>query len=680
MQNLGTAIREGLVLLDPVVSSLDEILSQVVTHCCSEGVVPVELQEPLLEALQNRESLASTAIGGGVAIPHAYLDGMSRPVIAFARLKNPLYVVESDDQAVRFVFVLIGPTGQVDVHLSTLAGIARVMSDNEAQHELSKAQSSDDVANTLDRFSIRHARKVQERTSEVTPGLTYTGRFCGGVTADIRRRLPNYVADFRDGLHMKSVTATLFLYFACLAPAVIFGGLMYGVTVGLIGATEMLVATAICGTIYALTSGHPLIILGGTGPLLVFTGILYQLCQSLGIPFLASYAWVGLWTGLFLIVLSVTDASCIIRHFTRFTDEIFAALISVIFIVEAMKSIIGYINESRAAELSHDVAFLSLLMALGTFLIAMTLSRFRKSRYLVASVREFLADFGPTLALVLMMAFGWLFLDVSPEALKVPESFGTTTGREWVVPFMDAPVWVWFAAAGPALLGTVLMYLDQNITARLVNSTDHQLKKGEAYHLDLSVVGILAVVCSILGLPWLVAATVRSLNHVRALATVEESISSSGDRRDRIVDVRENRVTGLAVHLLIAGSLLLLPLLQSVPTPVLYGLFLYMGVVSIAGNQLFERVGLWLMDSKLYPQTHYTRNVPMRTIHCFTLIQIACLIVLWLVKASPAAILFPLFIALLVPVRLLVGRFFKQEDLAALDAVQLPEEEECEWV
>ena len=94
----------------------------------------------------------------------------------------------------------------------------------------------------------------------------------------------------------------------------------------------MLVASAACGIAYALFSGQPLIILGGTGPLLVFTGILYRLCIDLQIPFLATYAWIGLWTGLLLIALAVTNASYLMRYFTRFTDEIFAALISVIFI------------------------------------------------------------------------------------------------------------------------------------------------------------------------------------------------------------------------------------------------------------------------------------------------------------------------------------------------------------
>ena len=74
------------------------------------------------------------------------------------------------------------------------------------------------------------------------------------------------------------------------------------------------------------------------------------------------------------------------------------------------------------------------------------------------------------------------------------------------------------------MLVTVLVFLDQNITARLVNSPDNNLQKGESYHLDLGVVGLLVGACSVFGLPWLVAATVRSLNHVRSLATTEEVV------------------------------------------------------------------------------------------------------------------------------------------------------------
>jgi mannitol/fructose-specific phosphotransferase system IIA component (Ntr-type) len=680
MLNLAATVRDGLVLLDPVVRDLDDALAKVVALAASKQIIPVDLQDAVLESLQHRQAIASTAIGHGVAIPHAYVDGVTKPVVAFVRLKQPIDVGSVDHLPTRFLFVLLGPTGQVDTHLDTLAAVARAVNDPEVRYQLGKAKSADDVATTLAEFYRREAPVKPTAEPEVPEGLRYSGRLFGGLVNDVKRRYPEYRSDITEGLHPKSLTAILFLFFACLAPAVTFGGLMYVETGGQIGATEMLVATAVCGVVFALTAGQPLIILGGTGPLLVFTGILYQLCRSFELPFLPCYAWVGLWTSLFTVVLALTDASCLIQRFTRFTDEIFAGLISLIFIIEALKSMLGYVNEARREEIAHDVAFLSLLMALGTFSVAMMLTRFRKSRYLVPQGREFLADFGPSLAVLLMLLFGALFSGVRPEPLDVPQTFGTSSGRPWLVPLTEVPRWVWFASIGPAFLATVLIYLDQNITARIINSPDNRLRKGDGYHLDLTIVGLLTGFCSILGLPWLVAATVRSLNHVRALATVEETISPMGDRYDEIVHVRETRLTGLAVHLLIGASLFLLPLLQTVPKAVLYGLFLYMGIVSIAGNQMFERVGLWIMDSNLYPRNHYMRSVPIRTIHKFTVIQAVCLGVLWIVKVSGVGILFPMFIALLVPIRMLLNRFFDPQHLAALDAEQLPKEEDTEWV
>lgn len=680
MEKLATAVREGLVLLDPEAPDLPDVLSQVVSLCAARGLITVEQQSIVLEELLSRQQLGRTAIGRGVAIPHAYVEGIPKAALVIVRLKRPIDMAAADGVPIRHLFVLIGPTGQVDEHLDTMATISRMISDNEVRYGLSEARSPKEVGESFQDYARRTASYKRRADVGTSPGLTYSGRLFGGLASDIRRRGLNYAADFRDGLRPKCLTATLFLYFACLAPAVTFGGLMFGATGGTIGATEMLVATAACGIVFALLSGQPLIILGGTGPLLVFTGILYQLCDAMQLPFLECYVWVGLWTGLFTFLLAATDASCLVRYFTRFTDEIFAVLISIIFIVEALKSILRYVQEARQADLPHDVAFLSLFLAFGTFIIAMALTKFRNSRYLIPNAREFLADFGPTLAIGSMMAFGLLFPTVSPEPLDVPSTFGTTSGRQWFVPFTGLPWWVCIAAAGPALLVTVLVYLDQNITARLVNNPDHRLHKGEGYHLDLAIVGILISVCSLFGLPWLVAATVRSLNHVRALATVEESVTAAGERHDELVHVRENRLTGLAVHLLIAISLLFLPMLQSVPKAVLYGVFLYMGIVSITGNQLFERVSLWLMDSNLYPRTHYTRMVPLRTLHKFTLIQVICLMLLWLVKTSAVAILFPLFIAILVPVRMLLNRFFKPEHLEALDAKELPREEELEWV
>ena len=139
------------------------------------------------------------------------------------------------------------------------------------------------------------------------------------------------------------------------------------------------------------------------------------------------------------------------------------------------------------------------------------------------------------------------------------------------------------------------------------------------------------------------------------------------------------RVTGVAIHTLLGGTLLLLPFLERIPLPVLFGLFLYMGVVSMRGNQFFERLSLWATDPALYPRTHFVRRVPNGRIHLFTAIQAACLGVLWFVKSSAWGILFPLFIALLVPVRFALGKLFAPEHLDALDADEGPEEEAETW-
>ncbi len=501
-------------------------------------------------------------------------------------------------------------------------------------------------------------------------GLKRTGRFAGGLVDDLKRRLPHYADDFAHGLHAKVLGSTLFLYFACLANAIAFGALMGFMTDGQIGTSEMMVATAVGGVAFALFSGQPLTILGGTGPIVIFTALLYQTSNDLGLPFLPVYAWVGVWSGVLLVLLAVTDASALMRFFTRFTDEIFAALIAVIFIVEATKDIAAGFGDPNTP---YDQALLGLVLAIGTFVVARTLQWFRNSAYLRWWVRDFLADFGPAISIVVMTIVAVLMKGVPRNHADVPETLGTTTGRPWLVDMLSVPTWIMFAAAIPAFLAVVLLFLDQNITTRLVNAKHHKLEKGSGYHLDLLIVGLIVLVSSLFALPWIVAATVHSLNHVRSLAT-HRVVESGGQAKEEIVSVRENRISPLLVHILIGASLMFLPLVAQIPMSVLFGLFLFMGFATLAGNELFERFRMWFMDPRLYPETHhFVGKVPMKVVHAFTAIQVACLAALWVLKSSALGLLFPVLIALLVPIRRSLPRFFDPEHLAALD-----EEEDAE--
>lgn len=508
--------------------------------------------------------------------------------------------------------------------------------------------------------------------------LTYTGRLGGGLRADVQRKLPYYVSDFKDGLHSKVIASVSFLFFACLANAVAFGGLTSVMTNGEIGIVEMIVATAFGGILFALLSAQPLTLLGGTGPIVIFTGLLYSMCQRFDLPFLPVYAWVGVWSGILMLVLVVTDASALMKFFTRFVDEIFAVLIAVIFIVEAARSVV---SPFTASPRNDATALMTVVLALGTFLLARNFKTFLQTRYVQRRFREFVADFGPTIAIALMTIFALLLPEVAVADVAIPDHFGTTTGRSWLVDMFSVPVWLIFACLGPAILVTVLLFLDQNITTRLVNSPSHALRKGGGYHLDLAVVGVITAVCSVFGLPWIVAATVHSLNHVKSLATtkrptdtyVSQGFGANQSEDDdsgaeRILAVRENRVSPLAIHILIAASVFELALIKKIPIEVLFGLFLFMGFATLNGTDFYARLKLWLTDRNLYPDTHYVRNVPWKVIHLFTLVQLLCLVVLWILKSSPAGILFPLFIALLVPLRLLLNKWFQPQHLALLDA------------
>ncbi|XP_042369962.1 electrogenic sodium bicarbonate cotransporter 1-like, partial [Plectropomus leopardus] len=113
---------------------------------------------------------------------------------------------------------------------------------------------------------------------------------------------------------------------------------------------------------------------------------------------------------------------------------------------------------------------------------------------------------------------------------------------------------------------------------------------------------------------------------------------------------------------------------QFIPMPVLYGVFLYMGVASLNGVQFMDRLKLLLMPAKHQPDLVYLRHVPLRKVHLFTFIQVLCLALLWILKSTVAAIIFPVMILALVAVRKAMDYMISQHDLSFLDDV-IPEKD-----
>jgi hypothetical protein len=182
-------------------------------------------------------------------------------------------------------------------------------------------------------------------------------------------------------------------------------------------------------------------------------------------------------------------------------------------------------------------------------------------------------------------------------------------------------------------------------------------------HADMLVIALLTAGQSIVGLPWLVAATVRSISHVRALSKYEGG---------KVSGTIEQRVTGVCIHTLIGCCVLFKKprkLLTQVPLPVLMGLFMYLGFSALPGIEMWERIKGLFKDKSIAPKQPWSDKVPNKIVRLFTLIQLACLGAMFYVKESSFGVLFPIIIAMLAPLKISLEKsgIVKKEYMEVLD-------------
>uniref|UniRef100_A0A8C1K8S5 Anion exchange protein n=1 Tax=Cyprinus carpio TaxID=7962 RepID=A0A8C1K8S5_CYPCA len=723
-----------------------------------------------------RDAEASNVLVGEV-------DFLDSPFVAFVRLQQAVMLGALTEVPVptRFLFILLGPKGKAKSYHEIGRAIATLMSD-EVFHEIAyKAKDRQDLLAGIDEFldevivlppgewdpTIRieppkslpssdkrknmYAGGDSTQMNGDTPHsggqgggghavgdeLKRTGKFCGGLILDIKRKAPFFFSDFYDALHIQSLSAILFIYLGTVTNAITFGGLLGDATENMQGVLESFLGTAVTGAVFCLLAGQPLIILSSTGPVLVFERLLFNFSREHDFDYLEFRLWIGLWSAFFCLALVATDASFLVQYFTRFTEEGFSSLISFIFIYDSFKKMlklahyypinsdykIDYVTQydcmcmaptaanssdvytdpldstfiwtrlnaswsslskkeclkyggelvGKACNFVPDITLMSFILFFGTYTCSMCLKKFKTSPFFPTTVRKLISDFAIILAILIFCGVDAL-VGVDTPKLIVPSEFKPTSpNRGWFVPpFGGNPWWVYLAAALPALLVTILLFMDQQITAVIVNRKEHKLKKGAGYHLDLFWVAVLLAVCSFMGLPWYVAATVISIAHIDSLK-METETSAPGEQ-PKFLGVREQRVTGVFVFILTGLSVFMSPILKFIPMPVLYGVFLYMGVASLNGVQFMDRLKLLLMPAKHQPDLIYLRHVPLRKVHLFTFVQMLCLALLWVLKSTVAAIVFPVMILALVAVRKALDYIFSQHDLSFLDDV-IPEKD-----
>ncbi len=106
-------------------------------------------EEEILEALQAREQLGSTALGRGVALPHARLQGNDPPLMLFARLHRPIDYEARDEEPVDLVILVLWPEASPEGFLPTLAETCRALREPQVLRRLRTSDSPDEVVALL---------------------------------------------------------------------------------------------------------------------------------------------------------------------------------------------------------------------------------------------------------------------------------------------------------------------------------------------------------------------------------------------------------------------------------------------------------------------------------------------------------------------------------------------------
>uniref|UniRef100_A0A669BVS7 Anion exchange protein n=1 Tax=Oreochromis niloticus TaxID=8128 RepID=A0A669BVS7_ORENI len=653
------------------------------------------------------------------------VEFLEQPAMAFVRLSEAVLLesVLEVPVPVRFIFVLLGPSqSNMDYH-EIGRSFSTLMSDKNFHEVAYFADDRQDLLNginefldysivippsdvegkdllkTVADFQKQMLRKRKERElkkhkvspeeeeegeQEVDP-LKRSGMPFGGLIHDIRRRYPQYVSDLKDALDMQCIAAVIFIYFAALSPTITFGGLLGEKTEGMMGVTELIVSTATIGVIFSLFAGQPLLITGFSGPLLVFEEAFYKFCQVYNFEYLTGRVWIGFWLIFIVLVIVAAEGSFLVRYISPFTQEIFAFLISLIFIYETFSKLIKVFKEhplmavyptdaSGSQNLDGPIynqpntALLSLVLMMGTFFVAFFLRKFRNSRFLGGKARRIIGDFGIPISILVSVLVDYAITDTYTQKLNVPSGFSVTSPdkRGWFIsPFGDKkpfPTWMMGASVVPALLVFILIFMETQITSLIVSKKERRLVKGSGFHLDLLLIVILGALCPLFGLPWLTAATVRSVTHVNAL-TVMSKATAPGEK-PMIQEVKEQRLTGLLVAVLVGMSIVMTDILRLIPLAVLFGIFLYMGVTSLTGIQLYERITLMVTPAKHHPDHIYVTKVKTWRMNMFTIIQLACIVALWVVKSTAASLAFPFVLIMTVPLRrLILSRIFEEREL-----------------
>ncbi|ONM36671.1 Boron transporter 4 [Zea mays] len=448
-----------------------------------------------------------------------------------------------------------------------------------------------------------------------------------GVADDLKGRAGCYKQDWNHGFRsgLRILAPTLYIFFASAVPVIAFGEQLSKDTCWLscshrqdeyliwgcchdtlhfpstplspayaLTTVETLASAAICGIVHSIIGGQPLLIVGVAEPTIIMYTYIYNFAKNqpnLGEKMFLPWAtWVYIWTAVMLFLMAIFNVAAILNKFTRCT--------------------IYCISQQERKVIA------------GT-----------------AWQRSLIADYGVPLMVIL-----WTSLSYSlpsripsgvPRRLFTPLPWEPKSLQHWTVAkdLFSVPTVHIFLAIVPATMVAGLYFFDHTVASQMSQQKEFNLKNPSAYHYDILVLSLTTLICGLLGIPPSNGVLPQSPMHTRSLAVLKRQTVSAHkepkDLKDAIIPegngsgtvpevfdpekhvdaylpvrVNEQRVSNLLQSLLIAGCIRVTPLIQKIPTSVLWGYFAYMSIDSLPRNQFWERIQLLFIT----PQRRYKQH------------------------------------------------------------------------
>ncbi|MGA8659530.1 MAG: PTS sugar transporter subunit IIA [Chthoniobacterales bacterium] len=152
---LGSLLSEDQIIPEMKASERWAAIVELIDLLVDKGRVRVADRESILSALRQREETMSTGIGFGIAIPHASSNCVSEVVAAFGRSTTGIEFDSLDNSLVKFIVLFVVPKDQFQVHLRTLAAIAKFLNDKNVREQLGKAESAAQILGIFDNKASR---------------------------------------------------------------------------------------------------------------------------------------------------------------------------------------------------------------------------------------------------------------------------------------------------------------------------------------------------------------------------------------------------------------------------------------------------------------------------------------------------------------------------------------------